>query len=187
MAAVPARPPETMAETATLLDDTRRRVGDGTGFQRPPRQLREQLAYLVGGTAPDVHERLTLYKRVSSARNNEELRELQVEACYRLLLVLCGLNGRYFTRFQVKRQGRLAALLPLVPPDLAARMDTLLAAPPLQAFTLLHELEGEVLDLLARHPSTARYVSRTMAQYFVADEPPAARARPGPGQTGRAT
>ncbi|HEV6968232.1 DUF1800 domain-containing protein [Roseateles sp.] len=32
----------------------------------------------------------------------------------------------------------------------------------------------EVLDLLARHPSTARFVSRKLAQYFVADEPPPA-------------
>lgn len=32
----------------------------------------------------------------------------------------------------------------------------------------------QVLDLLARHPSTARHVSRKLAQYFVADEPPAA-------------
>lgn len=30
-----------------------------------------------------------------------------------------------------------------------------------------------VLDILARHPSTARYVSRRLAQRFVADEPPA--------------
>ena len=79
------------------------------------------------------------------------LRELQVEACYRLLLVLCGLNGRYFTRFQVKRQGRLASQLRLAPVQLSARMDALLAAPPLQAFALLHALEGEVLDLVARH------------------------------------
>lgn len=79
------------------------------------------------------------------------LRELQVEACYRLLLMLCGLNGRYFTRFQVKRQGRLAQLLRLAPAQLSARMDALLAAPPLQAFELLHALEGEVLDLIERH------------------------------------
>ena len=32
----------------------------------------------------------------------------------------------------------------------------------------------QVLDLLARHPSTARYVSRKLAQQFVADEPPPA-------------
>jgi uncharacterized protein (DUF1800 family) len=31
-----------------------------------------------------------------------------------------------------------------------------------------------VLDLLARHPSTARFVSRKLAQYLLADEPPAA-------------
>ena len=31
-----------------------------------------------------------------------------------------------------------------------------------------------MLDLLARHPSTARFVSRKLAQYFVADDPPPA-------------
>lgn len=79
------------------------------------------------------------------------LRELQVDACYRLLLILCGLNGRYFTRFQVKRQGLLASRLSRAPERLAERMDTLLSAPPMQAFTLLHELEGEVLALIAQH------------------------------------
>ncbi|MCE2918238.1 MAG: DUF1800 domain-containing protein [Rubrivivax sp.] len=33
---------------------------------------------------------------------------------------------------------------------------------------------GQVLDDLARHPSTARYVSFKLARHFVADEPPAA-------------
>ncbi len=33
---------------------------------------------------------------------------------------------------------------------------------------------GEVLDRLARHPSTARFVSRRIAAYFVADQPPPA-------------
>ncbi|RQP21412.1 DUF1800 domain-containing protein [Piscinibacter terrae] len=32
----------------------------------------------------------------------------------------------------------------------------------------------QVLDTLARHPSTARFVSRKLAQYFVSDTPPAA-------------
>ena len=32
----------------------------------------------------------------------------------------------------------------------------------------------KVLDILARHPSTAKFVSRKLAQRFVADEPPAA-------------
>jgi hypothetical protein len=76
-------------------------------------------------------------------------REIQVEACYRLLLVLCGLNGRYFTRFQVKRVHRLAAQLSTAPPALAERIEALLAAPPREAFMLLHALEGEVLELVA--------------------------------------
>lgn len=76
-------------------------------------------------------------------------REIQVEACYRLLLILCGLNGQYFTRFQVKRMRRLALKLDLAPPALAERIEALLAAPPRAAFDALHRLEGEVLDLLA--------------------------------------
>jgi uncharacterized protein (DUF1800 family) len=32
----------------------------------------------------------------------------------------------------------------------------------------------EALDLLAHHPSTARFISRKLAVYFVADDPPAA-------------
>ncbi|MDQ2641155.1 MAG: DUF1800 family protein [Pseudomonadota bacterium] len=37
------------------------------------------------------------------------------------------------------------------------------------------EAEGvRVIDLLARHPSTARFISRKLAQRFVADQPPAA-------------
>jgi len=32
----------------------------------------------------------------------------------------------------------------------------------------------EVIDILARHPSTARFISRKLAQRFVADDPPAA-------------
>ncbi len=76
-------------------------------------------------------------------------REIQVDACYRLLLILCGLNGRYFSRFQVKRMGRLASKLAVAPPALAERIDALLAAPPHEAFDALHRLEGEVFDLLA--------------------------------------
>jgi hypothetical protein len=77
-------------------------------------------------------------------------REIQVEACYRLLLVLAGLNRRWFTRFQVKRMHRLADKLPLAPPRLAERIEALLAAPPREAFDALHALEGEVLALIAR-------------------------------------
>lgn len=42
-------------------------------------------------------------------------RDLQVDACCRLLLVRCGLNRRHFTRFQVRRLHRLEGeLLDLV-------------------------------------------------------------------------
>jgi hypothetical protein len=77
-------------------------------------------------------------------------REIQVEACYRLLLVLAGLNRRYFTRFQVKRMARLAQRLALAPARLAERIDGLLAAEPATAFAALHALEGEVIELVAR-------------------------------------
>ena len=78
-------------------------------------------------------------------------RDIQVDACYRMLLILCGLNQRYFTRFQVKRVGRLAASLAIAPPHLAQRIEALLAAPPREAFVILHTLEGEVLELVAKH------------------------------------
>ena len=54
--------------------------------------------------------------------------DLQVDACYRLLQMLCALNRRYFTRFQVKRVHRLEAQLAIAPPRLADRLDTQRAA-----------------------------------------------------------
>lgn len=77
-------------------------------------------------------------------------RDIQVDACYRLLLVLCGLNGVYFTRFQVKRMHRLAARLAIAPAALAERIEALLTAPAREAFAALHTLEGEVLELVAQ-------------------------------------
>jgi hypothetical protein len=77
-------------------------------------------------------------------------RDIQVDACYRVLLVLCGLSGLYFTRFQFKRLRRLASKLTLAPPRLAERIDALLLAPAREAFAALHDLEGEVLDLVAQ-------------------------------------
>lgn len=76
-------------------------------------------------------------------------RELLVEAGYRLLMLLAARNGRYFTRFQVKRVGKLAASFAAAPPRLAERLDALLVMPAEAAFAELHRLEGEVLDLVA--------------------------------------
>lgn len=78
-------------------------------------------------------------------------REIQVEACYSLLLVLCGLNRRWFTRFQVKRMRRLAQKLTLAPENLVPTIEHLLSAPPREGFDALHALEAEVLALVAAH------------------------------------
>jgi len=80
-------------------------------------------------------------------------RELQVAACYKLIGALAGLNGRYFTTFQFKRMTRFAAKLERAPADFAMRIERLLCADPAGAFSALHALEGEVIDLLmARWP-----------------------------------
>jgi hypothetical protein len=78
-------------------------------------------------------------------------RDIVVDACYRLLLALAGLNHLYFTRFQLKRMRRVIAKLSTAPSDLAARMERVLTAPPAIAFAALHGLEGEVLALVAQH------------------------------------
>jgi hypothetical protein len=78
-------------------------------------------------------------------------RELQVEAGYRLCGLLAAVNARWFTRFQVKRLHRFAALLRDAPPQFADRLEALLGAPPLPAARQLHALEGEVLGLVALH------------------------------------
>jgi len=76
-------------------------------------------------------------------------REIEVEACYRLLAMLAAVNGRYFTRFQVKRMHRFVGSLAHAPHRFADRAEALLAAPPAEAARWLHALEGEVLALVA--------------------------------------
>lgn len=76
-------------------------------------------------------------------------RELQVQAAYRLLGALAGLNGCYFTTFQFKRMGRFVAGLADAPADFAARLEAVLARPPAEGFAVLHALEAEVTALVA--------------------------------------
>lgn len=76
-------------------------------------------------------------------------RELQVQACYRLLGLLAAVNARYYSTFQNKRLHAFAATLELAPPGLADRIESLLASPPQAAARALHALEGEVLALVA--------------------------------------
>lgn len=76
-------------------------------------------------------------------------RELQVQACYRLLGMLAAVNDLYYTTFQNKRLHHFAARLQRSPPDLADRIEALLSADPAPAAQALHRLEGEVLALVA--------------------------------------
>lgn len=75
-------------------------------------------------------------------------RDLQVQACYRLLGLLAAVNSRYYSTVQNKRLHHFAASLDLAPPGLADRIEALLAAPPRAAALALHALEGEVLSLV---------------------------------------
>jgi len=80
-------------------------------------------------------------------------RELQVAACYRLIGALAGLNGLYFTTFQFKRMTRFLAKLEQAPAHFAKRIERLLRVDSSAAFSELHTLEGEVIELLmARWP-----------------------------------
>jgi len=76
-------------------------------------------------------------------------RDLQVDAVYQLLGVLAGLNGRYYSRFQVKRLHKLASGFTLAPPNLPQRVAAILDGPIVPGFDLLHALEGEVLELVS--------------------------------------
>jgi hypothetical protein len=77
-------------------------------------------------------------------------RDLQVQACYRLLGMLAAVNRCYYTTFQNKRLRQFAGQLTVRPPDLADRIESLLAAAPAPAARALHALEGEVLALVAQ-------------------------------------
>lgn len=80
-------------------------------------------------------------------------RELQVQACYRLLGLLAAVNGRYFSASRHRRLHQFADGLEQAPPRLAERMHELLSAPAVPAAQMLHTLEGEVLALVAtRYP-----------------------------------
>jgi len=98
--------------------------------------------------------RVTPWRAVPQLLQRDTLpwcRELQVQLCWRLLGALAGLNQRYFTTFQFKRLQAFADSLAVAPPALAQRMDQALSADSATAFALLHALEAEVLQLVARH------------------------------------
>jgi hypothetical protein len=97
-------------------------------------------------------------------------RDLQVQACYRLLGLLAAVNRRYYTSFQNKRLHTFAATLPHAPERLAQRMEHLLSAPPAEAALHLHGLEGDVLALVAQHfPAIDQTALHAQRMQFIAD------------------
>lgn len=76
--------------------------------------------------------------------------ELRVQAGYRLIGALAGLNALYFTTFQFKRMRGFVAKMPVAPPDVAARIERALNAGAEEGFAELHALEGEVTALVAQ-------------------------------------
>lgn len=65
--------------------------------------------------------------------------EMRYEACKNVLGVLCGLNRVYFTPFQLKHTRRLCGKLVLSPPNLAARLEAVLAGDLSATRTLVRE------------------------------------------------
>ena len=125
------------------------------------------------GRAMAAHfiSRVTPWRAVSQLLHRDATlwcRELQVAACYKLIGALAGLNGQYFTTFQFKRMTRFAAKLERAPADFAMRIERLLRADPVGAFSELHALEGEVIDLLtARWPDLDLAAVRERRPAFV--------------------
>jgi predicted nucleotidyltransferase len=71
--------------------------------------------------------------------------EILVNAAFDLLAVLAALNRLYFTRFQLKRMRKLVGRMRLTPPDLADRLERLVA----DAEGAVHELERLVAETQA--------------------------------------
>lgn len=77
-----------------------------------------------------------------------------VEACLNVLGVLAGLNRRYYSTFQFKRMRTFVDALPLAPPDVATRIERVLAAAagqPEAAASELESLIGETVALVQAH------------------------------------
>jgi len=109
----------------------------------PPELGRAMAAHFLGQVTP--------WRAVAQLLDRDALlwcRELQVQAAYRLLGALAGLNDLYFTTFQFKRMTRFAAKLRLAPAGLAERLERVLRSDSPAAFAELHALEGEVLGLV---------------------------------------
>lgn len=77
--------------------------------------------------------------------------EIVVATAQKLVAVLAGLNGLYFTTFQFKRQKRFIDQMALKPTDFAARLDRLFAAEMHSALPEIEALVGETIALVETH------------------------------------
>lgn len=87
------------------------------------------------------------------ARRDAELwmRQILIESSFNILGVLAGLNRQYFTAFQFKRTASFIRSLPIAPPALATRLDSLWSTNFPNAALALRELVSETAELVAEH------------------------------------
>jgi Nucleotidyltransferase domain len=110
---------------------------------------------------------LWYYGEAMAVRDSELWRiDMLLDGAFKLLGVLAGLNRVYFARFELKRMRELVAKMPLAPPSLSERIESLFRLPPEAAaggFAALVEETREIvaaefpdLDLPLPFPAEAR-------------------------------
>jgi hypothetical protein len=147
------------------------------------RALQARIAYFPEplGRAMAAHflGRVTPWRAIAQILHRDATlwsRELQVQAGYRLLGALAGLNGLYFTTFQFKRMRRFVGHMTIAPPAFVDRLESALQGDATAAFAELHALEGEVLALVAqRWPDLDLQAVRERRTAFVPPPQPDAR------------
>jgi predicted nucleotidyltransferase len=93
---------------------------------------------------------LWYYDEAIAARDSELWRlDMLLSGAFNLLGVLAGLNRVYFARFELKRMRDLVAKMPLAPPSLADRMESLFRLPPPEAAKVFGALVEETRALVA--------------------------------------
>jgi hypothetical protein len=94
---------------------------------------------------------LWYYGEAMAARDSELWRlDMLLNGAFNLLGVLAGLNRVYYTRFELKRTRELVAKMPLAPPSLAERIESLFRLPPEAAAGELAVLVEETRELVAK-------------------------------------
>lgn len=74
--------------------------------------------------------------------------QILVESAQKMLGILAGLNRVYYTSFQFKRMGKFIDSLTVLPPNFAARLESLFCDEPQIAAPNLEQLVKEILELV---------------------------------------